>query len=332
MIAGFNTGQMHHYISLKYGAVTKTPKRVINDIKKVVPQDLLENVRSTGTVANYQNLHEVGYGSYKNTAPLWGQLVSQRGSFMDKLKFLMYAITKNEKAIMDMGRRHVTQPYLISMVEDYKQLGCKTMAFTFNSHMPFLGHCRLDQSVTSLEYVDEHTNLISIELENETYFDQDIIGDSKTYKKKIDDFIIYLESQVVPAITQAVGKNIPLGISFCNSKVIQYRYWRQSVLALAKRLKSKGYEVFVVPHIYSHGYDTQAIMDEINYELDGVSAADIKIRITEYNAHSSAGNCSQNEALDYIDRFIKVCKHKGISAAYYHSLYTVPGAHFSFVK
>jgi|GEM_PF-2836976 len=335
MTTGFNWGQMFHYITLQYNKQSELPKPVADMIRSVAPEAWLENVRFSGTYSNYMNLDQAGYGQHDNTLPLWAQISNQKQNPLQRIQFTLNVLLKNRAAIFKSLAPYVSQSYLYNLVATYHQLGCKTMAFTFNSHMPYIKYCKLSESIKSLEYVHKNTNLVSLELENETYLAGYIVGskNKKDYEPKINAFLSFLEKEAIPAITSVIGKNIPLGISIVDERIAKYKYWNNAVMQLRERLIKNGYTVFLVPHVYTAGYTQKNITEELDYQINSKSAPDCRLRITEFNADSSAGNCSQDEAINFIKRFQEVAtERKNIDAIYYHSLYTQKGAHFSFVK
>lgn len=335
MIKGFNLGQIFHFISMQHPKCLGLPPVVVNEIHQVTPRSLLDNVRFSGTMSNYMNLKELGFGQHDNTITMWTQLSNRRHNLLQRLQFAANLILKRRAQLFSSLQPWVEKSYILDVVELYRQLGCKTMAFTFNSHMPYINHCSLEDSIESLKYIKDRTNLISVELENETFFAEYIIGTNSPtdYEKKIDQFINYLEFVVTPAVLKVTGKNMPIGLSVCDNRTSKFRYWNSSISKLADRLKSQGVKVFLVPHIYSSSYTANSIANELDFQAAHFMGK-FELRITEFNAVSEAGNCGQEMALDYINIFEKVCQsnHPQVSAIYYHSLYTVKGAHFSFVK
>ena len=333
MITGLNCGQISHYLHMNYGNITGLPAEVLKEIQAVTPSRLLQNQRQSGEKSNYWNLHEKGYGEHDNTITDWAQLYSKHNNFFKQLTFAFQTLRKNRNWIFNQFDNISPRSYLYDAIEIYKQTGGKTFAFTFNSHMPYLGSCTLNQSIDSLKFVSKNTNLISVELENETYFADHIIGsnNAKDFEPKIDRYIQYLENEVVPAITAVVGMQMPLGISICDGRIEKFRYWNEKVGMLYARLTARGHDVFLVPHLYTQGYNSSSIIEEFLYQTE-CTPNNIPMRITEYNAHSDAGNCNQNKALEYINLFNRVMSQYTVDATYYHSLYTIKGAHFSFVK
>lgn len=331
---GFNWGQMFHYITLQHGKQTGLPPKIVDEILAVTPRDLLDNVRFSGTMSNYMNLHEPGYGTHDNTITLWQQLANKRLSLTQRLVFSKDLLLKNRANIFKALSSQVDQSYLYNCVEAYRQLGCKTMAFTFNSHMPYLGHCTLEQSIESLRFIRDNTNLISVELENETYLADYIIGDQGSFENNINRFLDYIESKVVPAVVTVVGRQMPLGLSICAENSPKFRYWNKAVIRLARRLKSKGLEIFLTPHVYAEGYSRQEIVKELVKQTQANFREDFQLRVTEFNVLPESGNCNQEEVKQFINDFEAETKLNPFitPAIYYHSLYTVRGAHFSFVK
>jgi hypothetical protein len=321
MIAGFNMGSMSHKLHSKYGNILGIPDVELKKIKAVTPVDFLEHHRLYGTMGNYSNLHEPGYGIHDNMIVQWGELYTARNNFLNRMNFTLQVLRKNRDWIFNQFGKISPESYLYDAVEIYKQTNAKTMAFSFNSHMPFIKWCTLAQSLESLKFVHTNTNVISIELENETYFADYIVGSNSAsdHEPKIDKYIDYLENTVVPAIVKTIGKNIPLGISIANPSVAKFRYWNRRVVELYKRLTSLGLSVFLVPHIYPKSYTLVDFMTEFFNQIEGLPS-DIRFRITEFNADPAAGKCSQNEALEYFKMVISEMSKYNVDGAYYHTL------------
>lgn len=333
MITGFNLGQISHYMHMHNGNIVGLPSGVLQEIINNTPYRLLQHHRQSGTMSNYMNLHERGYGEHDHTISDWTQLYSKHNNIFKQLAFTFNVLRKNRAWIFKQFEYISPRSYLYDAVEMYRQTGGRTMAFTFNSHMPHIGYCSLEQSLASLKYIADNTHLISVELENESYFADHITGsnNAKDYIPMIDRYIQYLEAKVVPAVVTVVGKAMPLGISICDNRISKFKYWNSQVAELYRRLTAKGYNVFLVPHLYTQGYGAVSIMEEFIYQTEGVDVH-LPMRVTEYNADSEVGNCNQTEALEYIDRVNEMLSQYNVQATYYHSLYTVRGAHFSYVK
>lgn len=335
LIIGFNTGQISHYSHMRNAGIIGLTKDEYTTINKVASKDLRQNLRSSGTVSNYQNLHEIGYGTHDNTINDWSQLYSKHNNVFKQLGFLIKTMQKNRTWIFNQFDKISPRSYLYDIVDIYNKTEAETMAFTFNSHMPFVGHCTMEQSLASLNYIKANTNLISVELENETYYADYIVGNNnaKDHVPKIDKYIKYLEFEVVPSVTSVVGKDMPLGISINLGTTVQkFNYWNKEVIALYERLTAKGYDVFLVPHFYFDDYTYKTVSSELYRQLSTIPN-DIPLRITEYNTDSKAGNANQAETIAFIEMFNKACeRYPQIKATYYHSLMTEQGAHFSYIK
>lgn len=335
LIQGFNWGQIFHFHTMEYKNSIELNSEIVKLITDKVPKERYENVRFSGTMSNFMNLNELGYGTSDYTGTLWAQLNNQLNSLGQRIAFTFNLLFNKAKALSSV-HRFVDESYLVNMVNSYKQLDCKTMAFTFNSHMPYMGETDLSQSLKSLQYIKDNTNLISLELENETYFASYIIGNSnlrKDAEPKIKAYFDYLNS-IFPYIIKIVGKDMPIGISIHNGSVQKFRVWNEYAYQFALNKKSEGYDMFLIPHIYLDGYTNDDItkgLEDVMY----INVAKLPIRITEWNTDSKAGNLdSQIEVDDFYRRFNEIVEkiYPNADATYYHTLWSKKGAHFSYIK
>lgn len=328
MKIGFNWGQMFSYIAHQRGYQKNIPQDLLKKIENQVPKKWVENARFSGTLSNYMNIHELGYGEHKETFQQWLPF-SKRVNLLQKVQFLLATLTGDDKKIINMSKNFVKHSYLYNFVESCKQLGVKDVSFTFNSHMPFRGLHSLKNSLDSLRYIKDNTPLKAVELENEGYFAEYI------WRDRLDEYFTYLEREVVPEISKLVGKGFPIGIPVAPNNVTpRYKRWNTKAIQLAESLKAKGLNPFFVVHAYINYIDKKGIEKELD-EMITFLTKDIEIRITEFNLESSAkkgNNFTEKEVKSFVETFAEVAKEKGINEVYYHTLYTRDGAHFSYIK
>ncbi len=332
MINGFNWGQMFHYITLAHNKQSGLPQSLLKQIKDKVPPKMYRHVRFSGTMSNYMNLSESAYGESEYTATMWQQLSNQKHNLLQRLQFLVWMLTGNRKQVVKSLVKWVDKSYLYNLTEAYRQLECETMAFTFNSHMPYMNECDLKESLDSLKYIRDNTNLISVELENETYYADYIVGKSnkaEDARPHIEQFFRYLHDEVLPAVRKVIGDHIPVGISVTDERVGKHKVWNEYARKFAKNNKN----IFLAVHVYTGGYEDRHIKDSLDYEMSHLDPS-IPVRITEWNAESAAGNLLQQAKVkDFTDRFSLIAKDKyGVEHTYYHTLWTKTGAHFSYIK
>ena len=333
---GFNYGQIYSYIASQYGAQKELPKEVVKLINDNVPSQYLENARFSGTMSNYMNLHELGYGEHPEVFGQWTML-KNRLNAKDKLNLTVLTLRGNMGGIVDLMKSNVPQSYIYNFVNSVKQLRVKNVEFTFNSHMPYRGLHNLAQSLQSLNYVYQNTNLTHVELENETYLADYICGtennNEKKSKESIQPFYDYLERFIVPAIYQVIPKSIPIGLSITDHSNQKRKAYNKIVKATADRLINQGYSVYLAPHFYFTNTDEKTIRKEIK-EVIGIFGSGYKYRVTEFNLNSDKfkRKLSQNETIEFIERVRKIASEFNIEAIYYHTIYTQRGAHYSFVK
>lgn len=334
--AGFNYGQIYSYIASQYGAQKELPKEVVQLINDNVPSQYLENARFSGTMSNYMNLHELGYGEHPEVYGQWTML-KNRLNAKQKLNLTVLTLRGNMGGIVDLLKSNVSQSYIYNFVNSVKQLGVKNVEFTFNSHMPYRGLHNLSQSLQSLNYIYQNTNLTHVELENETYLADYICGTANNNEKKskeiIQPFYDYLERFVVPAIYQVIPKSIPIGLSITDHSNQKRKAYNAIVKATADRLIKQGYNIYLAPHFYFSNTDEKTIRKEIKEVID-IFGNGYKYRMTEFNLDSDKFNrkLSQTETIEFIERVRKIASEFNIDAIYYHTIYTQKGAHFSFVK
>ncbi|MCO5230166.1 MAG: hypothetical protein M9958_03320 [Chitinophagales bacterium] len=332
MITGFNVGQMQHFLAMSQKGNADLTSAHVNKILKVTPKDWVENLRFSGTMSNTMNLNKIGFGDEYNASTMMVQLHKKLyPSFMDQLKLTSWALTGNTKAIFNNIEKKVDRSYLYNMNKAFEQLKAKNFYFTFNSHLPFMGKCSLDDSLASLKYVYDNFPLKTVELENETYMSDYLTGGVKgNYIANIDSFFRYLEDTVVPEIQKIVGKEMPIGISFCKPANRAWKYWREEALRFAKRMKSKEVNIFLVPHVYLSGTSDVEILDALNQELADTQGYDVYI--TEFGTEETAPSLSQEQESDFMYRFSKFAQAKGVKGVFKHTLFVPQSNHFSFVK
>ena len=335
-IVGFNYGQLYSYIASQYGAQKELPKDVVQLINDNVPSEYLSHARFSGTMSNYMNLHELGYGEHPEVYGQWTMLQNRLNS-KQRLNLLVMGLRSDMRGIIDLMKSNVPQSYIYNFVNSVKQLGVKNVEFTFNSHMPYRGLCNLAQSLQSLNYVYQNTNLTHVELENETYLADYICGTANSNEKKsaekIQPFYDYLERFVVPAIYQVIPKDIPIGLSITDHSNQKRRAYNKIVKETADKLINQGYIVYLAPHFYFSNTDEKTIRKEIKEVID-IFGSDYKYRITEFNLNSDKfkRKLSQSETIEFVERVRKIASEFNIEAVYYHTIYTQRGAHYSFVK
>ena len=108
--------------------------------------------------------------------------------------------------------KYIDRSFLYNFVEAYKQLNAEEVEFTFNSLSPFLGFIPLSESLESLKYIKDNTNLTRLELVNESYFDDRIIMKVNNEQKGYENtkvFTDYLYNIAIPEITKVIGKDVP---------------------------------------------------------------------------------------------------------------------------
>lgn len=355
-LKGFNWGQMFSFVNEQYGSLDSLPSEVVDLIKVNVPYDYYQNARFSGTMSNYMNLHELGFGSHIEQFSQWQILTNrlpakERNEISEAVAktalkqmpliglFVKGANTPEQN--MDLLLSKTTQftptSFLVNFVNAVRQLSVKNVEFTFNSHMPYRGLHTLDQSLASLSYVYANTNLTHIELENETYLADYICGTANSNEKKsaqsIQPFYDYLERFVVPAIYQIIPKTIPVGLSITDHSNQKRRAYNAIVKETADRLIKQGYSVYLAPHFYFSNTDEKTIRKEIKDVID-IFGNGYKYRATEFNLNSDKfkRKLSQIETIEFIERVRKIASEFKIEAIYYHTIYTQQGAHYSFVK
>lgn len=333
---GFNYGQLYSFVANQYGSQKELPKDLIRLINDRVPSQYLENARFSGTMSNYMNLHELGYGEHKEVWDQWTML-QNRLNVKQKLDLLVLALRGDMKGVVKMFSSFVPQSYVYNFVNTTKQLGIKNVEFTFNSHSPYRGLCNLAQSLQSLNYVYQNTNLTHVELENETFFATYIVGTANSNEKKsretIQPFYDYLERTVVPSIYQVIPKSIPIGLSIARNDNAKFRAYNKIVKETTDKLIAQGYSVYLAPHFYFSGTDEKTIRKEIKDVID-IFGNGYRYRMTEFNLDSDKfkKKLSQIETIEFVERVRKVASEFNIDAVYYHTIYTQRGTHYSFVK
>lgn len=329
MIRGFNIGQMQHFLAMSNKGNADLTAAQVKKILYVVPQ--VEDLRFSGTMSNTMNLGKIGYGEDENALMLAGQLHKKLyPSIIDQFKLALWSLTGNTKAILDGVKKKVPSSYIYNMENAYRQLKAKRFYFTFNSHMPFLKRCSLDDSLASLEFIHHRFDLKTVELENETYMSGYLTGGLQgNYVKNIDDYFLYLEKEVVPKILLITG-NIPLGISWCRPSNKVWKYWRKKAIDFANRMEKLNIHIFLVPHVYVKGTSDVDILDALYQELEGTAGFDVYI--TEFGTDSKFGAMTQAEEIDFYNRFANYAAMRGVKGVFKHTLFIPQNNHFSFVK
>ncbi|MCZ2393391.1 MAG: hypothetical protein LC105_06025 [Chitinophagales bacterium] len=332
MIQGFNVGQMQHFLAMSQKGNADLTTAQVKKILQVTPKDWVEHLRFSGTMSNTMNLSKTGYGEDENALMLATQLHKYLYTgLLDRLKLMTWTLTGNTDAILGGVKKKVPNSYLINMATAFKQLKAKNFYFTFNSHMPFLGKCSLEESLASLKYVNDNFNLKTVELENETYMSDYLTGGVKgNFIQNIDSYFIYLEKEVFPAILKITGADMPLGISICQAHNRAWRYWREKALDFAKRMTKLGINIFLVPHVYVDGFSDIAILDALNKELGDTKGFDVMI--TEFGTTETTPTMTQDEEIDFYHRFSRFAEAKGVKGVFKHTLFIPQTNHFSFVK
>lgn len=210
--------------------------------------------------------------------------------------------------------------FLVNFVNAVRQLGVKNVEFTFNSHMPYRGLHTLEQSLASLSYVYENTNLTHIELENETYLADYICGTANSNEKKsaqsIQPFYTYLENTVVPAIYTIIPKSIQIGLSIINNSNAKRKAYNKNVKETADNLIKKGYKVYLIPHAYFDNYDDASIRKHLKAIIDQFGKG-YSYRLTEFNLSSDSKiNLDQQQTIGFYERVAKIAKELGIDAVH----------------
>ena len=335
---GFNLGTFFAFIPIKYNKQDDIPKDLLDKINKVVPRKLLKTIRFSGTMSNYMTLNQKGYGENKDLWKIW-QMLNGKLSFGEKLKYTSYYFTNNMSGVVNMFSKYIDRSFLYNFVEAYKQLDAEEVEFTFNSLSPFLGFIPLSESIESLKYIKDNTNLTRLELVNESYFDDRIImkvnNEQKGYEN-VKVFTDYLYS-IVPEITKVIGKDVPLGLNVANYKSgAKFKGHNRAFAELADKLIADGYKVYLVPHIYFDSYDLVEIEAEIK-DLISPFIGKYEVRVTEFNVDPkvkfpNGKKLTQAEYSLFMDNILEIFKKQGISGAFIHSLWELDDTQFSYIK
>lgn len=335
---GFNLGTFFAFIPIKYNKQDDIPKELLEKINKVVPRKLLKTIRFSGTMSNYMTLSQKGYGENKDLWKIW-QMLNGKLSFGEKLKYTSYYFTNNMSGVVNMFSKYVDKSFLYNFVEAYKQLNAEEVEFTFNSLSPFLGFIPLSESLESLKYIKDNTNLTRLELVNESYFDDRIImkvnNEQKGYEN-VKVFTDYLYS-IVPEITKVIGKDVPLGLNVANYKSgAKFKGHNRAFTELADKLIADGYKVYLVPHIYFDSYDLVEIEAEIK-DLISPFIGKYEVRVTEFNVDPkvkfpNGKKLTQEEYTIFMDNILAIFQKQGVSGAFIHSLWELDDTQFSYIK
>jgi len=335
---GFNLGTFFAFIPIKYNKQDDIPKDLLDKINKVVPRKLLKTIRFSGTMSNYMTLNQKGYGENKDLWKIW-QMLNGKLSFGDKLKYTSYYFTNNMAGVVNMFSKYVDKSFIYNFVEAYKQLNAEEVEFTFNSLSPYLGFIPLSESLESLKYIKDNTNLTRLELVNESYFDDRIImkvnNEQKGYEN-VKVFTDYLYS-IVPEITKVIGKDVPLGLNVANYRSgAKFKGHNRAFTELADKLIADGYKVYLVPHIYFDSYDLVEIEAEIK-DLISPFVGKYEVRVTEFNvdpkvAYPNGKKLTQAEYTIFMDNILAIFQKLGVSGAFIHSLWELDDTQFSYIK
>lgn len=335
---GFNLGTFFAFIPIKYNKQENIPQDLLDKINKVVPRKLLKTIRFSGTMSNYMTLSQKGYGENKDLWKIW-QMLNGKLSFGDKLKYTSYYFTNNMAGVVNMFSKYVDKSFLYNFVEATKQLDVREVEFTFNSLSPYLGFIPLSESIESLKYIKDNTNLTRLELVNESYFDDRIImkvnNEQKGYEN-VKVFTDYLYS-IVPEITKVIGKDVPLGLNVANYKSgAKFKGHNRAFTELADKLIADGYKVYLVPHIYFDSYDLVEIEAEIK-DLISPFIGKYEIRVTEFNVDPKVKfpdgkKLTQAEYSLFMDNILDIFQKQGVSGAFIHSLWELDDTQFSYIK
>ncbi len=335
---GFNLGTFFAFIPIKYNKQDDIPKELLEKINKVVPRKLLKTIRFSGTMSNYMTLSQKGYGENKDLWKIW-QMLNGKLSFGDKLKYTSYYFTDNMPGVVNMLTKYVDRSFLYNFVEAYKQLDAEEVEFTFNSLSPYLGFIPLSESIESLKYIKDNTNLTRLELVNESYFDDRIIlkvnNEQKGYEN-VKQFTDYLYN-IMPEITKIIGKDIPIGLNIANYKSgPKFKGHNKAFTELADKLIADGYKVYLVPHVYFDSYDLVEIEAEIK-DLISPFIGKYEVRVTEFNVDPkvkfpNGKKLTQEEYSLFMDNILEIFKKQGVSGAFIHSLWELDDTQFSYIK
>jgi len=336
---GFNLGTFFAFIPIKYNKQENIPQDLLDKINKVVPRKLLKTIRFSGTMSNYMTLSQKGYGENKDLWKIW-QMLNGKLSFGDKLKYTSYYFTNNMAGVVNMFSKYVDKSFLYNFVEATKQLDVREVEFTFNSLSPYLGFIPLSESIESLKYIKDNTNLTRLELVNESYFDDRIImkvnNEQKGYEN-VKVFTDYLYSIAIPEITKVIGKDVPLGLNVANYKSgAKFKGHNRAFTELADKLIADGYKVYLVPHIYFDSYDLVEIEAEIK-DLISPFIGKYEIRVTEFNVDPKVKfpdgkKLTQAEYSLFMDNILDIFQKQGVSGAFIHSLWELDDTQFSYIK
>jgi hypothetical protein len=317
---GFNWGQLHHALHMEYQLNGYAPQEFIQWIKDNFPHEMLMNVRFSGTMSNTMMLDTPGYGHLQHDLQLQNRRIAQP-----------------------------TISYLAPFVDLYRQLGCKDLSFTINTHRPFASGSKqdLEQMMKAFRFVYTFCNVTAIELENETYFYHSITGASagqpnaldrialaggffaafnnrnveEGMARKINAYLDFLEFTVVPLLKEY---NLPIGISVGNPTNMRERIWNREVL-------KRNFYTFLIPHIYLTVESFNDIKNEVKRQLDAIRKPGKAIHITEYNWNYQAAPEGPGSETNFRLNFTRALQDLKVDAAYFHCLSQSNSA-YSFVK
>lgn len=325
-IIGFNWGTLFHNAQMEFQNEGRLSKEALAEIIKKTPPSMLAHARFSGSAANSTLITEVGFGLQGGR---WdAQLIAQ-------------------------SKTDPTQSYLFSAIETYKQLGCETMQFVFNTFNPYLGLNKLSESIDSLTLMRNNTNVIAIALGNENYLRPDIIGASGTpnlferiqlagnfwnafsqakvnagIKKAISKYLDFLEFIVVPAIRKS-GYTGMIGMDTHVNTCITWRYWNELLL-------DRNFYDYITPHLYATGIDNDSIEAEFEAHITDLNLKKkgLPIWVTEFGlSEKSSELLYTTEEVDaFIARFVVLFKKYGVERAYFHTLWNSKPTLYTYIK
>lgn len=313
-IVGFNWGQIFHHLQLQYGNNGYAPEFFVKFLKDNYPESMLKNVRFSGTVSNYLLINKPGYNFLQNTV----QLRNQRKS-------------------------EPTESYIYPFVDLYKKLGAETLSFTFNSHTPYLSGDPqdLESAFKTLEYVAENANLISIELENESYLYKTITGSSagtpnlmerieltgswvtagnmrlveNAMRARVNKYLDFVEQKIVPEL-RSEYPGIPLGMSIAKTDNLRARIWTQEVL-------KRDFYDFLIPHLYYAGPEDQVSIDRwITDYMRTIQKSGVYYNVTEFNWNYNVNKNGPSNLEQFRTNFFTALKNQSqIKDIYFHTIW-----------
>lgn len=150
MKLGFNFGQIHHAIQLDYQNNGFATPELVKRIKDNTPHEMLKNARFSGTMSNTM-------------------LINRPNGYNHRL---------HDQKLTNQKKKLPTLSYLYAFVQLYKDIGCKSLSFTINTHEPFTTGKQEDfkAMLDSFDFIAANCNITAIELENESYLSCAVCG------------------------------------------------------------------------------------------------------------------------------------------------------------